>query len=75
MLLSCHQNAEKNLDIKIVNRYSENVTKFNYLGTTGTNQNLIQEKIMRRLNLDNACYHSVHKLLSSLLLSKNININ
>jgi hypothetical protein len=29
------------------------------LGTTVTNQNLIQEEIKRRLNLGNACYHSV----------------
>jgi hypothetical protein len=27
-----------------------------------------------RLNLDNACYHSVENLLSSYLLSKNIKI-
>jgi hypothetical protein len=37
-----------------------------------TNQNLIQEEIKRRLNSGNACYHSVQKLLSSCLLSKNI---
>jgi hypothetical protein len=40
----------------------------------GTNQNLIQEKIKRRLNSGNSCYHSVQSLLSSRLLSKNINI-
>jgi hypothetical protein len=28
-------------------------------GTTTTNQNLIQEKIERRLYLGNICYHSV----------------
>jgi hypothetical protein len=39
-----------------------------------TNQNLIQEEIKRRLNSDNACYHSVQNLLSSRLLSKNLNI-
>jgi hypothetical protein len=43
-----------------------------YLGTTVTNQNLIQEEIKRRLNSDNACYHSVQNLLSSHLLSKNV---
>jgi hypothetical protein len=41
---------------------------------TVTNQNLIQEKIKRRLNSDNACYHSAQNLLSSRLLSKNIKI-
>jgi hypothetical protein len=39
---------------------------------TVTNQRLIQEEIKRRLNSGNACYHSVHNLLSSHLLSKNI---
>jgi hypothetical protein len=41
---------------------------------TITNLNLIQEKIKRRLNSSNACYHSVQNLLSSPLLSKNIKI-
>jgi hypothetical protein len=40
MLLSRHQNAGQNHDIKIVNRCSENVAQFKYLGTTATNQNL-----------------------------------
>jgi hypothetical protein len=50
------------------------VAKFGYLGTTTKNQNLIQEEINRRLNSGKACYHSVQKLLSSRLLSKNIKI-
>jgi hypothetical protein len=45
MLLSRHQNAEQNHDIKIGNRCFENVTQFRYLGTTISNQNLIQEEI------------------------------
>jgi hypothetical protein len=68
MLLSCHQNAEQNHDIKIANRCFENVVQFRYLGTTVTNQNLIQEDI-KRLNLGNACNHSLQNLLSSHLLS------
>ena len=44
------------------------------MGTTLTNQNSIQEEIKSRLKLGNACYHSVQKLLSSSLLSKNIKI-
>jgi hypothetical protein len=35
---------------KIVTRSFENVLRFKYLGRTVTNQNLIQEKIKRRLN-------------------------
>jgi hypothetical protein len=50
------------------------MTQFRHLGTTVTNQNLIQNLIERILNLENACYHSVQNLLSSPLLSKNINI-
>jgi hypothetical protein len=73
MLLSRHQNAGQNRDIKIANRSFENVSQFKYLGTTVTNPNLIPEEIKRRLNSGNACYHSVQNLLSSRLLSKNIN--
>jgi hypothetical protein len=74
MLLSRHQNVGQNRDIKIANRSFENVSQFKYLGTTVTNQNLIQEEIMRRLNSGNACYHSVQNLLSSRLLSINLKI-
>ncbi|PNF25192.1 hypothetical protein B7P43_G17903 [Cryptotermes secundus] len=61
-------------DIKIGNKCFENVAQFRYLGTSITNQNLIQEEIKRRLNSGNACYHSIQNLLSSHLLSKNITI-
>jgi hypothetical protein len=74
MLPSCRENAEQIQDIKIANRCFETVTQFKYLETTVTNQNLIQEKIKRRLNSSNACYHSVQNLLSSSLLSKNVKI-
>jgi hypothetical protein len=45
-----------------------------HLGTTLTNQNSIAEEIKSRLRSGNACYHSVLKLLSSRLLSKNLKI-
>jgi hypothetical protein len=50
------------------------VAQFRYLGTTITDQNLIQEEIKKRLNSGNACYYSVQNLFSSRLLSKNIKI-
>jgi hypothetical protein len=58
VLLSRHQNVGQNRDIKIANRSFENVSG-QYLGTTETNQNLIQEEIKGRLNSGTACYHSV----------------
>jgi hypothetical protein len=64
MLLSPHQYAGQNHDIKMTNKSFENVAQFKYFETTVTNQNLIQEKI-KRLNLDNACSHSIQNLLSA----------
>jgi hypothetical protein len=72
MLLSRHQNVGQIREIKIANRSFENVSQFKYLGTTVTNQNLIQEEIKRRFNSGNACYHLAQNLLSSRLLSKNL---
>ena len=74
MVMSWDQNAGRSHNIKTDNSSFERVEQFKYLGTTLTNQNSIQEEIKNRLNLGNACYHSVQNLLSSSLLSKNINI-
>jgi hypothetical protein len=49
ILLSRHQNLGQIRDIKIANTLFENVSQFKYLGTTVTNQNLIQEEIKRVL--------------------------
>jgi hypothetical protein len=62
MLLSHHQNSGQIHDIKRANTAFENMAQFRYLGTTVTNQNLIQEKIKRRLISGNVCYHSVRKV-------------
>ena len=60
--------------MKIDNTSIERVEEFKYLGTTITDLNSIQEEIKSRLNLGNACYHSVQNLLSSRLISKNLKI-
>ena len=69
-----YQSAGRSHSIKIDNSSLEMVEEFVYLGTTLTNQNSIQEEIKSRLNTGNACYHLVQNLLSSSLLSKNLNI-
>ena len=74
MVVSLDQNAGWNHSIKIDDKTFERVEQFNYLGTTLTNQNSIQEEITSRLNAGNACLHSVQNRLSSILLSKNIKI-
>jgi hypothetical protein len=72
ILMPRHQNAGQNHNIKIGDISFENMAQFKYLGTTVTDQNLIQEEIKRTLNSGNTCYHSVQKLLSSRLLSENV---
>jgi hypothetical protein len=54
VLLSCHQNAGQNHDIKIAKRFFENLAQFKYLGTKQINQGK-----SKRLNSGNACYYSV----------------
>jgi hypothetical protein len=70
--MSRHQNVRKIHNIKLADRSFEQVAQFRFLGTTVTNQNLIQEEIKRRLGWGNACYHSVQNLSSSPLLSENV---
>ena len=49
--------------------------KFKYLGVTVKNTNDIREEIKRRINMGNACYYSLEKILSSHLLSKKLKDN
>jgi len=74
MVMSRDQNAGRSHNIKTDNSSLERVEECKYLGSNSTNQNSIQGEIKSRVNSGNACYHSVHNLLSSSLLSKNIKI-
>ncbi|KAJ4439400.1 hypothetical protein ANN_07522, partial [Periplaneta americana] len=73
-LMSRDENIVRNGNIKIGNLSFEEVEKFKYLGATVTNINDTGEEIKRRINMGNACYYSVEKLLSSSLLSKNLKV-
>ena len=59
MVMSRDQNAGQTHSMKTDNSSFKRVDEFKYLGTTLTDQNSIQEEIKSRLNLGNACYHSV----------------
>ena len=48
--------------------------KFRYLGVTVTNTNDIHEEIKHRINVGNACYYSLEKILSSRLISKKLKV-
>ncbi|KAJ4452129.1 hypothetical protein ANN_03647 [Periplaneta americana] len=72
--MSRDQNIVRNGNIKIGNLSFEELEKFKYLGATVTNINDTREEIKRRINMRNACYYSVEKLLSSSLLSKNLKV-
>jgi len=74
MVMSQDKNAGQSQHMQTDNNSFERVEEFEYLGTTLTDQNSIQEEIKSRLKSGNACYHSVQNLLSSRLLSKNLKI-
>ena len=70
MITSRRQNIIQNQNIVIENLSFQILEKFRYLGVTVTNTNDIREEIKRRINIGNACYYSLEKILSSRLLSK-----
>jgi hypothetical protein len=74
MLMSGSQKIGQKHSIKLENRSNEVAAKFKYLGTTLTDQNGMDEEIKSRLNSGNACYHSVQRLPSSCLLSRNLKV-
>ena len=53
----------------------EKVEKFKYLGVTVTNTKDISEEIKRRINMGNACYYPLEKILLSRLLYKKLEVN
>jgi hypothetical protein len=73
MVMSRNQNAGKNHNIKLDNKFFERVEHFKYLGTTLTNRNSIQEKlrldrirgklviIRCRIFCLPVCYPKIHK--------------
>ena len=74
MITFRHQSVVLNQSIAIGGLSFENVQKFRYLGVTVTNTNDIREEIKRRINMGNACYYSLEKILSSRLLSKKLKV-
>ena len=74
MIISRLQNIIQNQNIVIGNLSFENVEKFRYLGVTATNTNAIHEEIKRRINMGNACYYSLEKILLFRLLSKKLKV-
>ena len=74
MVVSRDQRAGRNHSVKNDSNSFEGVVEFKYLGTTLTKPNCIQVEVKSKLKLGNACYHSVQKLLSSRLLSKNLRL-
>ena len=74
MITSRQQNLVQNQNIVIENISFEKVEKFNYLGVTVTNTNDIREEIKCRINMGNACYYSLEKMLSSRLLPKELKV-
>jgi len=74
MVISQDQNAGQNYNIRIDNKSFEKVEQFIYLGTTQMIQNSIQDENKIRLKSGNTCYHSVQNLLSSSVLSKNMEV-
>jgi hypothetical protein len=74
MGMSRDQNVGSSHNIEIDNSSFERVEQFKYLGTNLTGQHFVQEEMKGRLKSGNACYRSVKNVLSSSLLSKNLNI-
>jgi hypothetical protein len=71
--MSHHQNAGQGLNVMIADKSLKNVAELKYSGTTIICQRCIHKEINNRLNLVNACCHSVPHLLTS-HISNNLKI-
>jgi hypothetical protein len=74
ILMTHIQKIGQKHSIKITDRSFADVAKFKYLRTTLTDQSCMHEEIKSRLNLGNACYHSVQSFLSSCLVPRNVKV-
>jgi hypothetical protein len=73
LMLRCQKIGQKH-SIKVANRSFEDVAELKYLGTTLTDQNYMHKEIKSRLNSGNSCNNSLQRLLSSHLLSRNVQV-
>jgi hypothetical protein len=73
VVMSRDQNAGRSHSVKTDNRSFVRMEDFKCLGKILTKQSSIQRENKRRLNSGNACCYSVQNVLSSGLLSENIN--
>jgi hypothetical protein len=60
--------------MNIGNMSFEDAAKFKHFHNSTNSQNYMHEQIMSRLNSGNVCYHSVHSLLSSRLMYRNVKV-
>jgi hypothetical protein len=72
--MSRHQNIGKHLDIKGAKRSFENVAMLKYMRKAVTYNKFDSGGNKEEIEFRYCCYHLVQNILSSCLLSKNINI-
>ena len=58
-------NIHNNGNLAVCDKIFERVSNFKYLGSILNQTNEIREELKRRINLGNACFYSVKKLLGS----------
>jgi hypothetical protein len=71
ILMSREENSGQNRNINIADKCLTN-GNFQTFGNSLINENCVCEEIKSRLNLENACCHSVQNILPFSLLSENL---